>query len=192
VVQSVLTESGGMHDLRLVGKEELRGELRGLAHFSYNEETDYLTEQASYLFRVRICDEIVFRNLMILTWVVKERESPRTLEAIVERANREYGGLDGLVAARLHHNRDWYARVREIHRVFRWSLVGPLFLVPVKGRRMRGRQDDSELGLSPAASLAIANGAHCSLAGMFRLADGSTPFEPVEAILVLPRIDYDR
>lgn len=180
-----------MFDLRPAVKEALRSALRARPGYVY-DQAEYLIDQAEYLFEGRISDENTFRNLMPCTWVVHEREAPRTLERIAENIREKYGTLERLTEACpvRTHSRAWYERLASLHRDFSWERVGPIFLAPVKGSRRQGRNErKSELEATPTASFVIANGVHCALAAMWRLLEGDT-FRPVEAILLLPRVDY--
>jgi len=60
----------------------------------------------------------------------------------------------------------------------------------VKGSRRNGENEGDELKPSPTASLSIVSGLHCSLAAMTLIEEKKTEFRPVEAILLLPRVDY--
>ena len=98
--------------------------------------------------------------------------------------------MGGLIEKHPYHNRDWYERIRELHSSFSWQYMGPVFVTPVKGWRRNGRNRGDELPGSPTASFSVVNGLHCSLAAMVRILDGHEVYQPVEAVLVLPRVDY--
>jgi hypothetical protein len=94
------------------------------------------------------------------------------------------------VEAQPCHSQEWYSRIRDLFARFCWQLMGPVFITPIKGSRVSNINHGDELAGSPTASFTIVSGLHCSLAAMLRLAEGIEVFQPVETILVLPRIDY--
>jgi len=183
-------------ELRLVSKSDLANELqRREQKGTYDcHQANILMPQAEYLFRVRIGDDLVFRNLIPCTPVVMDGESPRTLGSIFERIYQSFNSLDGLIAAHPCKKREWYETIRNLYEQFSWALVGPLFIAPVKGRRRAGisggEHGQDELAESPSASFIILSGLHCSLAAMFHMRERNAAYEPVDAVLVLPRIDY--
>jgi hypothetical protein len=178
-----------MPELRLASRETLKGTLKAREGYKY-DQADRLIDQAEYLFNLRICDEEVFRNLIPCTWVIRDGEAPRTLDAIAARVQREFGGLDRLIEVHPCHEREWYERLRTLYQNFLWERMGPVFVTPVKGRRRNGVSEGEELGGTPTASFMIVSGLHCSLAATLRMNDGEEAFRPVEAVLVLPRLDY--
>jgi hypothetical protein len=178
-----------MQELRLTSEESLKTMLMTREGYNY-DQADYLISQAEYLFSIRICDEAVFRNLIPCTWVVQQDEAPRTLDAIAARIRADFAGLDRLIDAHPCQKREWYERLRSLYQEFSWGRLGPVFITPVKGRRRNGVTDGDELGRTPKASFTIVSGLHCSLAALLRISDGIETFQPVEAVLVLPRVDY--
>jgi hypothetical protein len=179
-----------MENFRLIPKDRLKADLRAREGYRYDEQTDYLIGQAEYLLSVRVADELVFRKLIPCTWVLRDDEQPRTLEAIASRIRKDYDGFDRLIKAHPCHEREWYQRVKDLFERFSWSLLGPVFLTPVKGSRRTGKNEGSELSGTPDASFTIVNGLHSALAAMLRLSEGIDTFCGVPAVLVLPRVDY--
>jgi hypothetical protein len=179
-----------MNHLEIIDKETLKQTLRARPGYKY-DQADYLVDQASYLFPLAISDETVFRNLIPCTWVFAENERPRTLEWLV-RQLRERKHTWGQLAAKppLVQKAEWYQQVQIIYDEFDWDRMGPVFVTPVKGWRRKGRTGGDELEPSPTASFSIVSGLHCSLAAMTRIEEKTRAFRPVEAILVLPRLDY--
>ena len=181
-----------MLELRIALKESLKHTLRVREGYKF-DQANYLIDQAEYLFECRICDEKVFRNLIPCTWVLRDGEAPRTIEAVVERIKRDFGDLARLTDARPvpDKSRDWYDRISTLRERFSWRLMGPVFVTPVKGWRKNGANGgDNELVGTPTASFSILSGLHCSLAAMYRIMFEGEVFQPVDAILVLPRVDY--
>jgi hypothetical protein len=178
-----------MNHLKMIEKEELKQTLRMRPGYKY-DQADYLIDQASYLFPLAIYDEQVFRNLIPLTWVFAENERPGTLERLVSELLRRSLTWGQVAATPPVHKAEWYQRVQALYDDFDWDRMGPVFVTPAKGRRRNGRIEGDELGPSPTASFSIASGLHCSLAAMTRIEEKSTVFRPVEAVLVLPRVDY--
>jgi len=177
-----------MTNLHLIEKEELKRSLRTRPGYIY-DQAEYLIEQATYLFRVAICDESVFRNLISLTWVFTKNGMPRTLEHIVRQLrDRTWGQL--VIDSPQVQKGEWYRRVQVLYDQFDWDRMGPVFVTPVKGSRRNGENEGDELKPSPTASLSIVSGLHCSLAAMTLIEEKKTEFRPVEAILLLPRVDY--
>jgi hypothetical protein len=177
--------------LKMIDKEVLKEKLRARREYQYDQQTDGLIDQASYLFPLSIADQLVFENLIPCTWVFTENERPRTLERLVghlRESNLTWGQLAEQPPS--VQNGEWYQRVQAIYDKFDWKLMGPLFVTPVKGWRQRKQDSGFELAASPTASLSIVNGVHCSLAAMTMIDANIGTFLPVEAILVLPRVDY--
>ena len=178
-----------LNRLTMIDKDVLKSTLRMRPGYTY-DQAEYLIEQASYLFPLTIDDETVFRNLMPCVWVFADFKYPRSLEAYV-RHLRDLGLTWRLLAdSPPTENADWYLLIQSLQDEFDWAKVGPLFLTPVKGRRCEGQKDDGELKSSPNASFFIVNGLHSALAAMTRIEQGTSSFSPVEAILMLPRVDY--
>src|SRR5262245_30141469 len=123
-----------MNRLELIDKAELRHTLNARSGYKY-DQTEYLIEQAEYLFRLLICDERVFRSLIPCTWVLKQDESPRTLERVVARLIARGATWGDLAAAPPYHKAEWYQRVQTLCDTFNWDLLGPVFVTPVKGWR---------------------------------------------------------
>jgi hypothetical protein len=179
-----------MNRLELIDKKALKEALRARLGYKY-DQTDYLIDQASYLFPLEICQEKVFRNLIPCTWVFTENERPRTLERLIRQLRERNLTWEQLAITPLPVQKgEWYQRVQMLYDQFDWRKMGPVFVTPVKGRRLMGRDEGDELERSPTASFSIVSGLHCSLAAMTRIEDKATLFRPVEAILVLPRVDH--
>jgi hypothetical protein len=179
-----------MNHLGIIDKEVLQQALRARPGYKY-DQAEYLIDQASYLFPLAISDEKVFRNLIPSTWVFAENERPRTLERLV-RQLRERSLTWGQLAVNPPpvQKGEWYQRVQVLHDKFDWDRMGPVFVTPVKGWRRKGRTEGDELEPSPTASFSIVSGLHCSLAAMTRMEEKTTAFRPMEAVLVLPRVDF--
>jgi hypothetical protein len=182
--------NASMNRLEIIDKEGLKQALRARPGYEY-DQAEYLIDQASYLVPLAISDEIVFRNLIPSTWVFAENERPRTLEWLV-RQLRERSLTWGQLAVNPPpvQKGEWFQRAQVLCDQFVWDRMGPVFVTPVKGRRRKGRNEGDELEPSPTASFTIVSGLHCSLAAMTRIEEKTTTFRPVEAILVLPRVDY--
>ncbi|MGE3407549.1 MAG: hypothetical protein AB7I37_12090 [Pirellulales bacterium] len=169
-------------------KDNLRVRLKSRPGYKY-DQSEYLIQQATYLFSIVLGDEAVFRNLLPVTWIFENGERPRTLEALVRRMHQRYCTWSAVATTSPVQNSAWYQRIQAIQDDFKWDRMGPLFLTPVKGSKKNGAAEGVELEGSPTASFSIINGVHCALAAM-TLLEGGTPFQPFEAILVLPRVDY--
>ena len=179
-----------MSNLKLIEKDVLKLTLRERPGYKY-DQANYLIDQASYLFPVEICDEEVFRNLIPSTWVFAKNECPRTLERLVGKLLLQSHTWEQLAAKPPPvQQAECYQRVQAIQAEFDWGRMGPVFVTPVKGWRRNGRFDGDELKKSPTASFSIVSGLHCSLAAMTQIEEKTVAFRPVEAILVLPRIEY--
>jgi len=176
-------------NLKMIDKDELRQTLKDRPGYEY-DQADYLIDQASYLFPLSICDEAVFRNLILATWVFERDERPRTLEGIIHRLRAQHLTWAQAALNPPVRNAKWYERVQTLQDEFDWGRMGPLFVTPVTGWREKGRNAGGELEKTPTASLFLVNGAHCSLAAMTRIEEKTATFQPVEVILVLPRVVY--
>lgn len=170
-----------MEDGRLLSKEDLRAKLASRKCFNLSWQVEYVLEHAECLTEGTIRDESVFHNMLPLTFIISDRALPRTLKALCETIRADYPSLDDLVRLAPCPGATWWERFRAICCDFDWCKVGPLFITRVTKHERAG---------TPAASYAILDGIHCSLAGMYLMECGRTAFQPVNVVYLLPRLNF--
>jgi hypothetical protein len=138
--------------------------------------------QALYL--LRMDDE---ESLLSLVWQERDdtrlltpREQPRTLKDVCHRLQgRGFGQLASPLGLPTdQHNPAWFRKCAEIDAAFDYSRFGWISVVP---------PTDNERTQSPRGSFYIYDGVHRSLVLASRLLGREIDFQPIAALLILPR-----